>query len=625
MEKENNKPIIIRMIVSSVILALGILLNNITAVPGIVYFLIMLTAYLVLSYDILFEAGENIIHGELLDEEFLMSIATVGAIGLKEYIEAFSVMLLYRIGEMFADAAVDKSRDSITELLDIRPDSASVKRNGTVITVKPEEVEAGETVVVKPGEKIPLDGVIISGETTVDASALTGESVPQNKGVNDEVFSGCINIQGHIEIKVTSTFACSTVSKILELVETSAEKKAVCEGIVTKFARVYTPVVVALAVLIAVVPSIVTKDWGTWVNRALLLLVISCPCALVISVPLAYYCGIGTASSKGILIKGSNYLEAVSKAKCVLFDKTGTLTKGDFEIVCVNPVSVEKQELVEMCAAIESKSNHPIAKAVLKAFGGDIQFDVSFIKEYAGKGMSGVFKGKKIICGNAKLLQSENIEFKEIQAAGTVIYVACDGRYCGSIVIGDTVKNSSINAVSSLKNLGVEKTVMLTGDSEAVAADVAGRLSIDEYYASLLPADKVRLCEEYIEKTDNGTVVFVGDGVNDAPVLSLSDVGVAMGALGSDAAIEAADIVLMNDDLEDLALAVTLAKKTQKKVKFNIAFSIAVKFIIMILGIAGFANMWLAVFADVGVTFIAVINSVHLLKKTKKNQENDSV
>ena len=611
---------------------------------------IYLIGYLIVGGEIVLEAIKNIFKGELFDEHFLMAVATIGAIAIGEYPEAVAVMLFYQVGELFQDYAVDKSKKSITELMNIRPDYANVKRNENITKVNPEEVKIGEIIVVKPGEKIPLDGIVLEGKSMVDTSSLTGESLPRNVEKNDEILSGCINQNGTLEIKVTKEYEESTVHKILDLVENASNKKSKSENFITKFAKYYTPIVVILAVLLAVVPPFIFRlgEFTNWLYRALTFLVVSCPCALVISIPLGFFGGIGGASKKGILVKGSNYLEALANTETVIFDKTGTLTEGVFEVQKIETVKtlkqsnkiekdkkfeknnktenekdfyeIEEQELLKLVASCENDSNHPIAISVKKAYAeqNNQKIDANKIKnvnELAGKGISAIIDEKEILVGNKKLMKENSINYIESNDVGTVLYVSINKKFAGYIVISDKIKNDSKTAISDLYKNGVNKTIMLTGDKKEVAENVSNQLGITSVFSELLPDGKVEKVEEIIKnKSPKSKVVFVGDGINDAPVLALSDIGIAMGGLGSDAAIEAADVVIMTDEPSKVSQSIDIAKKTMKIVKENIIFAIAIKIIVLILGACGVATMWEAVFADVGVSILAIINSLRMLK-----------
>lgn len=577
--------------------------------------IIFLVPYFVVGGTVLLKATKNIAHGQVFDENFLMAIATVGAFGIGDYPEGVAVMLFYQVGELFENIAVGKSRKSISSLMDIRPDYANIEKDGQLIQVAPDEVKPGSEIVVLPGEKIPLDGIVTDGSSSLDTSALTGESLPRDVTVGDKTISGCINLNGKLIIKTTGTFGESTVSKILELVENSSSNKAKSENFITKFARIYTPAVVISALLLAVIPSIITRNPAEWINRGLIFLVVSCPCALVISIPLSFFGGIGGASKKGILIKGSNYLEALSKTDVVVFDKTGTLTEGSFEVTAVHPNETSESDLLYYAAAAESFSTHPISKSLQKALKSDINKDnITDVEEISGHGIKAVVDGHSVAVGNSKLMKLVGADFKDCHKIGTIVHVAVDGVYAGHIVISDKLKPTSKSAIASLKKLGISKTVMLTGDIDSVGKSVAEELKLDEVHTELLPKDKVMAVEKLIsEKSQDKKLVFVGDGINDAPVLSRADIGVAMGALGSDAAIEAADVVLMDDNPEKLSLAIKISKKTLGIVRQNIIFALGVKAIVLILSALGLANMWWAVFADVGVSVIAILNAVRAL------------
>jgi len=586
-------------------------------------FVLFLVPYLIIGYDILKKAIKGIAKGQVFDENFLMAVATIGAVALGDFAEGAAVMLFYQIGELFQSVAVGKSRRNITSLMDIRPDYANVEVDGKLEKVDPDDVEIGTYIVVNPGEKVPIDGVVVSGESTLNTSALTGESVPRSVKSGDEIISGCINLTGVLRIKTSKEFGDSTVSKILDLVENSSMKKSKSENFITKFARYYTPAVCGGALVLAVLPPVVrmimgeSAMWGDWITRALTFLVISCPCALVISIPLSFFAGIGCASANGVLVKGSNYLEALSDTQYIVFDKTGTLTKGVFEVTGIYPANgFDENTIVGLASYAESASNHPISISLKKYFGKEIKRDsVSDIEEIAGHGVSAVVNGHKVYAGNIKLMHKENIAVDAEHNEGTVVYVSCDGIYAGCIVISDVVKDNSKKAISSLKKSGIDKTVMLTGDSKETAKRVAENLGLDEYHAELLPADKVEWVEKLLgEKSPKKKLAFVGDGINDAPVLSRADIGIAMGALGSDAAIEAADIVLMDDDPSKIALARKISVHTLKIVKENIWFALIVKAVCLVLGALGIANMWIAIFADVGVMVLAVLNAIRALK-----------
>ena len=597
-------------------------------VTGVLQLALYLVAYLVIGYDILKKAWRGILNRQVFDENFLMAVATVGAFALAivsrsgDYVEAIAVMLFYQIGELFQSYAVGKSRRNISALMDIRPDYANIERDGQLEKVDPDEVEIGSVIVVQPGEKVPLDGVILSGASSLNTSALTGESLPRDAKAGDEVISGCINMTGVLRIQTTKAFGESTVSKILELVEDSSSHKSKSENFISKFARVYTPAVCYSALALAVLPPVVRlmlghpAQWGDWVYRALTFLVISCPCALVISIPLSFFAGIGGASKEGVLIKGSNYLETLSKVKTVVFDKTGTLTQGVFEVSGVHHSEMENEKLLEYAALAECASSHPISKSLQRAYGKAIDRDrVRDIQEISGKGVSAVVDGHAVLAGNDKLMALRGIPFIGCHSVGTIIHIAIDGQYAGHIVISDVVKPHAKEAIERLKHAGVEKTVMLTGDSRRVADQVAGALGVDEGPSELLPADKVAQVEKLLaDKGGKDKLAFVGDGINDAPVLSRADIGIAMGAMGSDAAIEAADVVLMDDDPLKIAKAIRISRKCIGIVYQNIVFALAVKFACLALGALGLANMWAAIFADVGVMVLAVLNAIRALR-----------
>ena len=590
-----------------------LLLSALLPVADWIKIVIALAAYGLAGWDVLWGAVRGIAHGQVFDEKFLMAVATLGAIASQDYNEACAVMIFYQIGELFQGIAVGKSRRDIAALMDIRPDTANVLRDGVEQEVSPEEVAVGETIVVKPGEKIPLDGEVIEGSTAVNTAALTGESLPQDKNVGDKVISGSINMTGVIKVRTTSEFGESTVARVLELVENSASKKAKVENFITRFARYYTPCVVIAALILAIIPPLFVGNWWDWVNRALTFLVVSCPCALVVSVPLSFFGGIGGASRKGILIKGSNYLETLSKVNTAVFDKTGTLTKGSFAVTAIHPAKVSNDELLDIAAVAECNSNHPIAQSIVAAHKGHINPErVSSVKEIAGRGVEAVIDGRTIYVGNSKLMDDVHADWHECHHVGTVIHIAENGKYLGHIVISDEPKPDSKKAIQQLKALGVKKVVMLTGDSRKVAENVANELGVDEVRAELLPADKVTEVEKLLES--DGPLAFVGDGINDAPVLSRADVGIAMGALGSDAAIEAADVVLMDDKPSKIPEAMNIARKTMRIVRQNIIVSLTVKGLVLIITAIGMGNMWYAVFADVGVLILAVLNAMRALK-----------
>lgn len=619
---KKQKKTLIRIIIAAL---LTVILNFIDT-EGILRFILFLIPYLIIGYDILKKAFFGIISGQVFDENFLMALATVGAIIIAllqsgDYNEAVAVMLFYQIGELFQSVAVGKSRRNISHLMDIRPDYANIEENGQLIQVDPEKVQKGSIIIVQPGEKIPIDGIIVEGNSSVDTAALTGESVPRSAGVGDEVISGCINMSGVLKIRTIKEFGESTVSKILDLVENASSRKSKSENFISKFAKYYTPAVCAGALLLAVVPPVINiilgagANWESWIYRALTFLVISCPCALVISIPLTFFAGIGGASKEGILIKGSNYLETLSKVKYVVFDKTGTLTKGVFEVNAIHHTLLDNAVLLDLAAHAEIASSHPISKSIKSAYGKEPNRSrVTDIKEISGKGVIATVDGKEVAAGNDKLMEYIGTEYIPCHKQCTIIHIAVNGEYQGHIVISDVLKENSPKAIKMLKKSGVEKTVMLTGDIESAAEDIAKKVGVDKYYSGLLPDDKVAKVEELIaEKPKGEMLAFVGDGINDAPVLSRADVGIAMGAMGSDAAIEAADVVLMDDDPMKISKAIRISKKCLTIVYENIVFAIAVKFICLILGAFGIANMWTAIFADVGVMVIAVINAIRAL------------
>lgn len=584
-------------------------------------FLIYLVPYLVIGYDIIYKAARNISHGQVFDENFLMMIATFGAFGVGEYSEAVAVMLFYQVGELFQGYAVGKSRQSISDMMDICPEYANIEEDGVLQQVDPDDVEVGSIIVIKPGERIPLDGVIVEGESLIDTAALTGESVPRSAKAGDEIISGCVNGSGTLKVRTTKEFDDSTVAKILELVENASSKKARVENFITRFAKYYTPVVTIGAVILAVLPPLILGGgWAEWIQRACIFLVISCPCALVISVPLGFFGGIGAASQIGVLVKGSNYLEAVAEMDTIVFDKTGTLTKGEFKVTEVQSEQLSKEELIELAALGEGYSNHPIANSIREAYGKELDLNrVTQTEEVAGYGMKAVIDGKTVLLGNEKLMKAEQIAYTGCKSIGTVVYVACDGVFEGAVVISDTIKDGAKEAIRDMKKVGVRKSVMLTGDRRQTAEAVAAEIGIDEVHAELLPGDKVAQVEALLAaEGEKQKLAFVGDGINDAPVLTRADIGIAMGSMGSDAAIEAADIVLMDDDVTKIASIVKIARKTLSIVKQNIVFALAVKAIVLAMGALGFANMWEAVFADVGVSVIAILNSMRTLHITKK-------
>ena len=606
---------LIQIIISLIIFLIAFLVPFKQEIINTILFVI---SYLIVGFEILWKAIRNILRGKVFDENFLMAIASVGAFAIGEYSEGTAVMLFYQVGELFQDYAVDKSRKSIASLMDIRPDVAFVKRNGKIEKVSPEEVKIGETIVVKPGEKVPLDGKVIEGTSMLDTSALTGESIPRDVNVGDEVLSGCINKNGALTVEVKKEFGESTVSKILDLVENASSRKAKTENFITKFAKYYTPIVVITALLLAVIPTIVFgfETFQEWLYRALTFLVVSCPCALVISIPLGFFGGIGGASKKGVLVKGSNYLEALSQVEIVVFDKTGTLTKGIFEVQKIETKDFKKDELLKFAAYAESYSNHPISISLKKAYGKEIdQKIISNSEEISGHGVRSVVGGKEVLVGNDKLMKQNNIDYTICNDVGTILYVAVDGKFAGYILIADEIKEDAKEIIRKLKANNIQKIVMLTGDKKEVGESIAKELGIDTVYSELLPDQKVEKVEELMkEKSKKGKLVFVGDGINDAPVLAISDIGIAMGALGSDAAIEAADIVIMTDEPSKIDSAIRISKKTMRIVKQNIVFAIFVKVLVLLLTAIGLGTMWEAVFADVGVLVLAIINALRALR-----------
>ena len=618
-EEEEGHGRLTKVIVAAVLLVVAVIIEKKTDWATWQYLLLFLVPYLVVGWDTLKEAAEGLFHGEALSEDFLMSIATLGALGIgfmpgaeTQFPEAVFVMLFFQVGELFEEVAEGRSRKSISHLMDIRPDSAHVEREGKLETVKPEEVAVGEIILIQPGEKVPMDGVVVEGRSSLDTVALTGESVPRSVSEEDEILSGCVNLSGVLRVRTTKAFGESTAARILDLVENAASAKSKSESFITKFARIYTPIVVALAVLVAIVPSLITGEWATWIYRGLMFLVVSCPCALVISVPLTFFGGLGGASRKGILVKGSNLLDTLSQVKTVVFDKTGTLTEGVFEVTAVHPEVMDQKELLHMAAHVERHSTHPIAMALKNAYPDEQDnCTVEGIEETAGHGVVAQVNGKRVAVGNSKLMEAEGADWHPCEQEGTIIHVAMDGKYLGHIVISDRIKADSAEGIRALKAAGIARTVMLTGDQEAVAASVAGALGIDEYHAQLLPADKVSEVEKLLPQ---GTLAFVGDGINDAPVLTRADVGIAMGALGSDAAIEAADVVLMDDQPSKIATAIRIARRTIRIAKENIGFAIGIKVLVLVLAALGIATMWMAVFADVGVTVLAVLNAMRALR-----------
>ncbi len=616
---KKQKKMLIRILCSFVLLVAAAIVEKLLpdALPQWGWLLVFLAPYLLIGYDVLKEAVESIFHGQMLDEHFLMMVATVGALCVGELEEAVAVMLFYQVGELFQSYAVGKSRKSISALMDIRPDYANIERDGKLEQVDPEEIQVGDIIVVKAGEKVPLDGVVIEGKTTLNTAALTGESLPRDAAEGDEIISGCVNISGLIRVRVTKPFSESTVSRILELVENASNKKTRTERFITRFARIYTPAVVGAAVLLAIVPPLVLHgNWSDWIYRALTFLVVSCPCALVISVPLSFFGGIGGASSKGILVKGSNYIEALAHCETVVFDKTGTLTEGSFQVTAVHPDAVDEKELLRLAAAAESYSDHPISLSLKAACHDSIDSKlVTNVHEIAGKGVQAEFEGHTLSVGNGKLMESLGIEEHKCHKVGTIVHVAMDGKYLGHIVISDVIKPDAAKAIANLKACGVQRTVMLTGDRREVAQNVAQQLKLDDVKAELMPQGKVEAVEELLKaKSPKSTLAFVGDGINDAPVLSRADIGIAMGALGSDAAIEAADVVLMDDQPSKIAEAIRISRKTMGIAMQNIVFALAVKAVVLAVTAFGAGNMWWAVFADVGVSVIAILNAMRALR-----------
>ena len=618
-EEESPRGRIVKIALAAVLLLVAAFVERHTAWAAWQYLLIYLIPYLIVGWDTLREAAEALAHGEALDENFLMSIATLGALGIgflpgaeTQFSEAVFVMLFFQVGELFEGIAEGRSRRSVAHLMDIRPDTAQVERDGVLQTVAPESVAVGETILVRPGGKIPMDGIVLEGESSLDTTALTGESVPRSVRAGDEVLSGCVNLSGVLRVRTTKVFGESTASRILELVEHAAENKSKSEHFITRFARVYTPVVVVLAVLLAILPPLFTGEWNVWIYRALMFLVVSCPCALVISVPLTFFGGIGGASRQGILVKGSAYLDTLSRVQTVVFDKTGTLTEGVFAVTAVHPETLDEQELLHLAAHVERYSTHPIAQALLRAYPHEQDgCSVSDIREYAGKGLTACVEGRTVAVGNDRFMEELGAAWHPCHHNGTIVHVAVNGDYAGHIVISDRVKEDAARAVADLHAAGIRRVVMLTGDQAAVAADVAKRLKLDEFHAGLLPADKVERVENLLPQ---GTLAFVGDGINDAPVLARADLGIAMGALGSDAAIEAADVVLMDDRPSKVARAVRIARRTLRIARENLWFAIGVKLLVLALAACGVATLWMAVFADVGVTVLAVLNAMRALR-----------
>lgn len=614
---------LLRIIVSAVLLAVAFVIEKSTNLQVWQLLLIFLVPYLVIGYDIIWEAIEKLCKGDLFDEDFLMTIATLGALCIgflpdsdTQFPEAVFVMLFFQVGELFEDYAQEKSKKSISSLMNIRPDSANVERNGEIITINPKEIQIGETIVIKPGEKIPLDGIVLEGKSALNTIALTGESLPRDIAKKDEVISGCINISGLLKVKVTKSFEQSTASKIIDLVENSAAKKSKSENFISKFAKVYTPIVVFAAIFLAFVPSLILGDFSTWLYRALMFLIVSCPCALVVSVPLTFFSSIGGASKKGILVKGGNYMEALTNVSTIVFDKTGTLTKGKFEVTAVHPNEISETELLHLAAHVERFSTHPIAISLRNAYPNEADnCKVENITEISGEGIKANINGDEVCVGNEKMMQNIGVAWHECHKQGTIIHVAINNKYAGHIVISDTIKEDSKQAIKELKTLGIKKLIMLTGDKKQVGESVAKELALDEYYAELLPQDKVEKLKELIsKKIKKEKVAFVGDGINDAPVLAISDIGIAMGGLGSDAAIEAADIVLMDDKPSKIAKVIKIARHIILIAKENVVFAIAIKLLVLILATIGVATLWMAVFADVGVTVLAVLNAMRALK-----------
>jgi len=616
-EEGHGRPV--KIIVAAVLLVAAIIVEKKTSWETWQYLLLFLVPYLIVGWDTLKEAAEGLLHGEALSEDFLMSIATLGALGIgfmpgaeTQFPEAVFVMLFFQVGELFEEIAEGRSRKSISHLMDIRPDSANVERNGEIVSVHPEDVKVGEIIVIRPGEKVPMDGTVLEGTSSLDTVALTGESVPRSIHEGEDVLSGCVNLSGVLRVRTTKAFGESTAAKILELVENAAERKSRSESFITRFAKIYTPIVVALALVVAIIPGIITGEWATWIYRGLLFLVVSCPCALVISVPLTFFGGLGGASRKGILIKGSNLLDTLSKLETVVFDKTGTLTEGVFEVTAVHPEKLDRKELLHLAAHVERHSTHPIAMALRNAYPDEHDdCTVEDVQETAGHGIIAAVNGRKVAVGNDKLMTKLGAAWLPCHHEGTIVHVAIDGEYAGHIVISDRIKEDAAEAVAALRKQGIGRTVMLTGDSAKVAEAVAGKIGLDEFHAELLPAGKVEKVESLLGE---GRLAFVGDGINDAPVLTRADAGIAMGALGSDAAIEAADVVLMDDKPSKIADAVRIARRTIRIAQENIIFAIGIKVLVLILATLGLATMWMAVFADVGVTVLAVLNAMRALR-----------
>ena len=622
-EEGGAKESIVKIALATVLLVAAVIIEKKTDWPVWAYLLVYLVPYLIVGWETLTEAAEAILHGEAMDENFLMAVATLGALGIgflpgaeTQFPEAVFVMLFFQVGELFEGIAEGRSRKSIAHLMDIRPDTAHVERDGVLSTVAPETVAPGEIVIIQPGEKVPMDGIVLEGRSNLDTVALTGESVPRSIGPDDEILSGCVNLSGVLRVRTTKAFGESTAAKILDLVENAAEHKSKSESFITKFARIYTPIVVGLAVLLAVVPSLLTGEWATWIYQALMFLVVSCPCALVISVPLTFFGGIGGASRKGILVKGANFLDTLSRVRTVVFDKTGTLTEGVFEVTAVHPELIDEKELLHLAAHVERHSTHPIATALRNAYPNE-QDDcvITDVVETAGHGVIATVNGRRVAVGNEKLMKRESALSHPCELKGTIVHVSIDGEYAGHIVISDRVKADAAEAVAALHRAGVRRTVMLTGDQPEIAASVASAIGIDSFHAGLLPADKVARVEALLTDHDTaGAVAFVGDGINDAPVLARADLGIAMGALGSDAAIEAADVVLMDDKPSKVAEAVRIARRTLRIARENMFFAIGVKVLVLLLAALGLATLWMAVFADVGVTVLAVLNAMRALK-----------
>ena len=621
-EEGGVKESVIKIVLATVLLIAAVIIEKKTDWPTWAYLLIYLIPYLIVGWETLTEAAEALVHGEALDENFLMSVATLGALAIgflpgaeTQFPEAVFVMLFFQVGEMFEGIAEGRSRKSISHLMDIRPDTAHVERDGKLLTVKPESVQTGEIIVIQPGEKVPMDGLVLEGSSSLDTVALTGESVPRSIGKDDEVLSGCVNLSGVLRVRTTKVFGESTAAKILDLVENATEHKSKSESFITKFAKVYTPIVVGLAVALALIPSLITGDWAIWIYRALMFLVVSCPCALVISVPLTFFGGIGGASRKGILVKGANFMDTLSRVRTVVFDKTGTLTEGVFEVTAVHPELIDEKELLHLAAHVERHSTHPIAAALRNAYP-DEQDDCSVtdIRETAGHGVIATVNGRRIAVGNEKLMGLEGADFHPCELKGTIVHVSIDGVYAGHIIISDRVKADAADAVAALHKAGIRETVMLTGDQADIASHVAATVGVDAFHAELLPADKVACVEKLLNPSKEGALAFVGDGINDAPVLARADLGIAMGALGSDAAIEAADVVLMDDKPSKVAEAVRIARRTLGIARENMVFAIGIKVLVLLLAAFGLATLWMAVFADVGVTVLAVLNAMRALR-----------